>query len=1153
MKRQIRMILSLLIVFTMMLGMLAAVPAGAKGDDKENSSGVRTAVKAWYDVVAECGVVTPKYGKLVEGRAKEGDVVTIALDESASAGHTFSYWKSIYGDEVPDKSFEVYVDRDIYFYPVFTDVKGGFGAWTLLKIGNCNVGDIYVRNHSTLGLKQYKLKTFHYGDHDYHYVFVDEDTCRAVCSHCGDFYDDEHCFGEGTVIKDPTADEDGIIEYTCENCGGKVQQAISASGAPEHEHNWVTYNAEIIREAKDGQPGIRRVRCSECGATKDVWYIRAEWEKYYFGSHLFFDTSDSLGLWGTDDEHHYSFVNDEGYNTYVYAVREDYRDSDQCWEFMWIDHADELGRKPLYLAKSKGQDDYNIYYPYSWAVIDYDIQTVDQYIAYIDHIGTGDDRYSSSFFDNVKRYEELYNQQMFPADGPSDFLTNMNGAWVYENDDSLRVDDNTGIAYYDIMFNDRREFLHIDPLTNCVILRYEPNSSSRWSQIKKIQPIVTPDEYEEIAAAFPAVQVTPAPDPYEGDVIDGHGEYDHNYGNYYQQTMVNEQYHKCTCSVCGKELYEQHTMSVKVPHLDIDDLSASTATYYCPICGYEEERPYLLTTAGIKDDLYNHFRNKSTRSISLQNDVLQTPSPVNFQLRVDPAYLVGGPDDNTYAAGHGGYNRYYSKGYAASTAFTYDGAQNDYFAFGVIRAGDGYPGYARVQLKAPANDNYAFKRWELYDWATGTWQLYSDDPTPEFNNVTPLYDDQWNEIGVNDTRVHDLTILRAVCEYVEPEAVEPARITVIGGSCYPSDGNYEDAVSELEVPAGTMVYLEYDNESIPVGKSFLGWKEIKDGEVLYEGASFYGVTVESGVYEFSAVYEDATYYVSAYAENGTVYLASEGDDTAVGGVVGDASSGSVGNSYNTGIVGKPTDDKEEEFYGGEYPYGAVVTLTTKGDEGYDYFYGWYEVTYEEKGEEFEFITGDKELTFTVTDYSQYVAKWGDTETEPEDPCRVIRVTNGFAAVRQYREGLYLSCVRVPYYCSVSFMDDPGSFLSVEKWTLTGAFEDETEFSAELDDDSGYEYWFEGEEAAPAVVYAAPSGASDLVFADGDGDGEITINDATRIQRVLAAIDDDMYARTDVSCDISGNGTVDIVDATLIQRYLAGYEIPNQDRVGALIG
>lgn len=1127
MKKTINRTLSLILALALLFSVAAILPAAAKGGEEQEEQGASVS-KQLYAVVADCGVITPKYGKLEDGKAQEGAVMTIALDEDAAAGHTFDYWKSIYGDVVPEKSFEVYVDRDVYFYPVFSDISAGFGEWTLLAVGDCYAGDVYVRTHSEYVLKQFKLKRYNNGEHDYHYEFVDDDTCRAVCSHCGDYYDEEHWLDEGTVIKQPTADEDGIIEYTCQNCGGKVTQAISAADLPQHEHSWTDYGAEILVEAKDGQPGIRRVHCTECGAAKDVWYIKAEWEKYYFGNHVFFDTSDSTGLWGTADEHHYSFVNAEGYNTYVYSVREDYRDNDTCWELMWIDHADELGRKPLYVAKSKGQTEYSIYKAYSWAVIDYDIQTVDQYISYIDHIRTGDDRYSSSFFDNVKRYETLYNSQYFPADGSSDFLANMNGTWIYETDDSLRVDDGTGIAYYDIMFNDRREFLHIDPLTNCVILRYEPTASYRWSQIKKIQPIVTPDEYAAITAAFPAVEVTPAPDPYAGDAIDGHTESDHNYGNTYQQTVVNELYHKLTCSVCGKEIYSPHEMVLKTPHLNLDDLSASTATYYCPYCGYEEERPYLMSAEDIQTNLYLAYIDKSGRRISLNNDVLHTPQPVNFQLRVDPNYLVGGPEDNTYTTGDGGYNRYYSKGYAASNAYSYNGSQGDYLAFGVIRAAEN--DHSGVELRLSEVLHYEFKRWEIYDWATGTWQLFSTEPTPLFN---------YNDSDGN-TLVHDLTILRAVREYVAPVT---HYVKVEGGSFFVYYGDEAVQLTEGYVDDGSTIYIDYDETAIPSDKNFDHWDVYKDGELIDTTPWSYVIDCDGLV--IKPGYIDKTYYVPFSGEYGYVYLISDGSESEI---------------LVSKDPKKPGEDEPVEYWGGEYTPGTVITVTTAASdaENFPYFLGWYRVVYSEMGTERELLTTDYELTVTVTptedkdEYVVYVAIWSETETFAEDAdYRTLYVTDGFASVRRMRDGLYLSCARVPYYSSITLMADPGAFLDAEKWTLTGVCYDGSDFCEELEDDP-YEYWFPGGELEVDTVNAAPVGVCTLIFADGDGDGMITINDATRVQRVLCGLTDDLYGQTDLTCDLSGNGTVDIVDATLIQRYLAGDEVPNAERIGELL-
>ena len=64
----------------------------------------------------------------------------------------------------------------------------------------------------------------------------------------------------------------------------------------------------------------------------------------------------------------------------------------------------------------------------------------------------------------------------------------------------------------------------------------------------------------------------------------------------------------------------------------------------------------------------------------------------------------------------------------------------------------------------------------------------------------------------------------------------------------------------------------------------------------------------------------------------------------------------------------------------------------------------------------------------------------------------------------------------------------------------------------------------------------------LLLGDADGDGIITILDATVIQRYLVGFEV-KHPETVVSCgDIGGDG-VDILDATHIQRHLAGFTVP----------
>ena len=62
--------------------------------------------------------------------------------------------------------------------------------------------------------------------------------------------------------------------------------------------------------------------------------------------------------------------------------------------------------------------------------------------------------------------------------------------------------------------------------------------------------------------------------------------------------------------------------------------------------------------------------------------------------------------------------------------------------------------------------------------------------------------------------------------------------------------------------------------------------------------------------------------------------------------------------------------------------------------------------------------------------------------------------------------------------------------------------------------------------------------TDTILGDVDGDGNVSIIDATYIQRFIADIEIPFYLDNMVS-DIDGDGQVTIIDATFIQRYLSG--------------
>lgn len=70
----------------------------------------------------------------------------------------------------------------------------------------------------------------------------------------------------------------------------------------------------------------------------------------------------------------------------------------------------------------------------------------------------------------------------------------------------------------------------------------------------------------------------------------------------------------------------------------------------------------------------------------------------------------------------------------------------------------------------------------------------------------------------------------------------------------------------------------------------------------------------------------------------------------------------------------------------------------------------------------------------------------------------------------------------------------------------------------------------------AVISAAAE--SSYIRGDADGDGTVSVLDATVIQRQLAHLSTSAF--DEIAADVDSNG-LDILDATGIQRYLACYE------------
>ena len=80
-------------------------------------------------------------------------------------------------------------------------------------------------------------------------------------------------------------------------------------------------------------------------------------------------------------------------------------------------------------------------------------------------------------------------------------------------------------------------------------------------------------------------------------------------------------------------------------------------------------------------------------------------------------------------------------------------------------------------------------------------------------------------------------------------------------------------------------------------------------------------------------------------------------------------------------------------------------------------------------------------------------------------------------------------------------------------------------------------------AMTVIAYAdtssQPASGGSYMRGDADGDGYITVLDATKIQRVIAVLDTDDDGMVSLRSAVTGD-SLNIMDATAIQRVLAGF-------------
>lgn len=341
-------------LFLAAITVIAALPAVWAGEGVKAKKGADPVPQTdgICEIVASLGVVADQNGIDIT-QAAAGATVTVSPAPGAFDGHVFSYWKAAGGTVIPSEAFTVLVDRSEYFYPVFSDVPLCLGQWELIKEGTyCQDGDLYSRVNSA-GVTEYKKVFFNEGYHYFDtYEYVDENTCRMICSHCGYTEDEQHNWSEETVIEEATHGSEGLVRRTCYQCGATVDTVIPRTDEHVYDGQWT-----VVEPSVNGQYGKRSRKCLYCDHTETYWYLEVDFKS------LFKDRSirykETYGGKLTNNEQYYSWTREDGKTVYIFATQYVYsystgNDNAQSWAFMFIDDGDPTVLKPVYLSKTSG-------------------------------------------------------------------------------------------------------------------------------------------------------------------------------------------------------------------------------------------------------------------------------------------------------------------------------------------------------------------------------------------------------------------------------------------------------------------------------------------------------------------------------------------------------------------------------------------------------------------------------------------------------------------------------------------------------------------------------------------------------------------------------------------------------------------------------
>ena len=111
------------------------------------------------------------------------------------------------------------------------------------------------------------------GEHSYTSEITTPATCGTdgvltyTCTQCGKTYTEpipatgKHTYDEGVVTKEATCTEAGEKTFTCSVCGDTYTEPIPATG--EHSYG----EGVVTKEATCTEPGVKTFTCTVCGDT----------------------------------------------------------------------------------------------------------------------------------------------------------------------------------------------------------------------------------------------------------------------------------------------------------------------------------------------------------------------------------------------------------------------------------------------------------------------------------------------------------------------------------------------------------------------------------------------------------------------------------------------------------------------------------------------------------------------------------------------------------------------------------------------------------------------------------------------------------------------------------------------------------------------